>query len=111
MDDSNAATDAPGPSTAPAAIGAPAAAPTAQHAARVAAAEAYAKACVAGHDSSHDWWHIERVRNSAAALARQEGLQVRRAGLVHAAASACGLLPPQLGPPTLARLLCSRQNP
>ncbi|KAL4459068.1 hypothetical protein ABPG75_013933 [Micractinium tetrahymenae] len=82
----SAAADSLGDSPGPAAAGGPSAASAAQHAARVAAAEAYTKACIAGHDSSHDWWHIDRVRNSAAALARQEGLQEAEQQLAELAA-------------------------
>lgn len=66
--------------------GGPLAASAAGHAARVAAAETYAKACISGHDSSHDWWHVDRVRNSAVSLARQEGLLVRLTGRLVAGA-------------------------
>lgn len=30
-----------------------------------------------GADGSHDWWHIDRVRNMAHALGLQEGFNVR----------------------------------
>jgi uncharacterized protein len=42
-------------------------------AAVVAAAEACAKQELDTDTSGHDWWHIERVRNLALALAREEG--------------------------------------
>ena len=53
------------------------AATTADHAARVHRATDFVRAAIAGHDSSHDWWHVHRVRNTALTLAQQEGLEVR----------------------------------
>ena len=47
---------------------------TASHAALTAAAEAFARAALAGNDGSHSFDHVARVRASALALARQEGL-------------------------------------
>lgn len=38
------------------------------HASRVQAAEAFVKQKLANHDSSHDWWHIHRVRNMTVRL-------------------------------------------
>jgi hypothetical protein len=46
------------------------------HAARVELTEAFVKDRMAGNDSSHDWFHIERVRNLTAALASAEQLTV-----------------------------------
>ena len=46
----------------------------ASHAALTAAAEAFARAELAGNDGSHSFDHVARVRASALALARQEGL-------------------------------------
>lgn len=58
---------------------APASAADPQHGRRVQLSEQFVRQCIAEHgaDSSHDWWHIHRVRNSALALAAREGLTVR----------------------------------
>lgn len=40
----------------------------------VAATEAFVRSHLQGHDASHDWAHVHRVRNNAAKLARQEGV-------------------------------------
>ena len=52
------------------------AAPADAHAARVRTATAWVKQQIAAHDSSHDWFHIERVTNAARSLAAAEGLPV-----------------------------------
>lgn len=54
------------------------AAPAELHAARVQQATAWVKHQIAAHDSSHDWFHIERVTNAARSLAAAEGLPVSR---------------------------------
>jgi uncharacterized protein len=41
-------------------------------------AEAFVKQRIQHHDSSHDWWHIHRVRNMALKLAAAENLSVSR---------------------------------
>lgn len=52
-----------------------------------------AQACIrcpidaAGHDSSHDWWHVERVTKMAARLGAAEGLSVRESAPLPGAAS------------------------
>ena len=53
--------------------------PTELHAARVQRASAWVQQQIATHDSSHDWFHIERVTNAARSLAAAEGLPVRPA--------------------------------
>lgn len=55
------------------------AAPAAAHATRVRTAAAWVKQQIAAHDSSHDWFHIERVTNAARSLAAAEGLPVSAA--------------------------------
>lgn len=55
------------------------AAPAEAHATRVRTATAWVKQQIAAHDSSHDWFHIERVTNAARSLAAAEGLPVSAA--------------------------------
>ena len=45
-------------------------------------AEAFVKEALRGHDGSHDFWHISRVRASARVIAQQEGLPQDRVELV-----------------------------
>lgn len=50
------------------------------------AAESFARERMHGDGSGHDWWHVERVRRTALALAAQEGadpLTVELAALLH----------------------------
>lgn len=58
------------------------AAPARVQATRVQTATAWVKQQIAAHDSSHDWFHIERVTNAARSLAAAEGLPVRQRLLV-----------------------------
>ena len=49
-------------------------------------AEGHVRQLLAGDSSGHDWWHIERVRRSALAIARGEGADlfvVELAALLH----------------------------
>ena len=46
------------------------------HASRVQLAEAFVRERIAGHDASHDWWHVDRVRQMALRLAADERLPV-----------------------------------
>jgi uncharacterized protein len=49
-------------------------------------AEHFARTELAGDSSGHDWWHVDRVRNVALRLAREEGadeLVVELAALLH----------------------------
>ncbi|MCU0494426.1 MAG: HD domain-containing protein [Chloroflexaceae bacterium] len=48
--------------------------------------EAHVRATLAGDGTGHDWWHIERVRNNARAIARHEAVDpfvVELAALLH----------------------------
>eukprot|EP00245_Coleochaete_scutata_P007792 TRINITY_DN23562_c0_g1_i1.p1 TRINITY_DN23562_c0_g1~~TRINITY_DN23562_c0_g1_i1.p1 ORF type:complete len:277 (+),score=65.39 TRINITY_DN23562_c0_g1_i1:64-894(+) len=49
-------------------------------------AEVFVKKSMASYDSSHDWWHVERVRKTAIALAREEGLSPTSIEIVELAA-------------------------
>ncbi|PRW59926.1 HD repeat domain-containing isoform B [Chlorella sorokiniana] len=62
------------------------AAPAETHAARVQQTCAWVKQQIAAHDSSHDWFHIERVTNAARSLAAAEGLTEGEAQLAELAA-------------------------
>jgi uncharacterized protein len=44
-------------------------------------AEAFVRERIAGHDASHDWWHVHRVRQMALRLAADERLPVNVAWL------------------------------
>ena len=46
------------------------------HASRVRDAEAFVRRQCSGYDSSHDWFHVDRVRRMALRLAADEGLEV-----------------------------------
>lgn len=52
----------------------------------IAAAEGFVKYQMAGNDSSHDWWHVQRVRNTAQRLCCEEGLPAERWPIVDLAA-------------------------
>eukprot|EP00271_Cylindrocystis_brebissonii_P014229 TRINITY_DN35515_c0_g1_i1.p1 TRINITY_DN35515_c0_g1~~TRINITY_DN35515_c0_g1_i1.p1 ORF type:complete len:234 (+),score=33.53 TRINITY_DN35515_c0_g1_i1:734-1435(+) len=56
------------------------------HAQLVAAAEDFVKTSMAGWDSSHDWWHAERVRRTALSLAEEEDLSAESKQIVELAA-------------------------
>lgn len=50
------------------------------------AAAAFVRQHLAGDSTGHDWWHIDRVRNTALAIAREEGADpyiVELAALLH----------------------------
>ncbi|KAL4859051.1 hypothetical protein ACK3TF_000834 [Chlorella vulgaris] len=49
-------------------------------------AEAFVKQRIQHHDSSHDWWHIHRVRNMALKLAAAENLSAEERHLAELAA-------------------------
>ena len=52
----------------------------------LAAAAVFVRDHLAGDSSGHDWWHIDRVRNTALAIAREEGANrfvVELAALLH----------------------------
>ena len=96
------------------------------HALGVKRAEEFVRQRIAGHDSSHDWWHIERVRRLALRLAAAEGLAVSpRACCLH---HGCGRIQvgtlhippfqtgwrsgcPEAGMPRLLRLFASPPCP
>lgn len=52
----------------------------------LAAAEDFVKEQMAGNDSSHDWWHVQRVRDTARRVCREEGLPAERWPIVDLAA-------------------------
>ena len=55
---------------------------TASHKDIIAAAETFVKDVMKDWDSSHDWWHAERVRQVAVSLAVEEGLTEESRDLV-----------------------------